>query len=371
MKDTPASSQQRLGYLIVIIIMSFVSGLVGGIVGQKDYQEQVNLLNFNNLTEKIKQQVAKDIEPSDLLIEIEPSIAEVYQYGDQGISKTTKKDTGTQAIDTLTGGIHFEGYALAVTSDGWMIAPTQAVTGTLPNIRIVDSEGTTYTPDKKIDDVATGLSFIKTSAHGMKPISMSSDILTTYPQDHFLIENKTSITPITVTPLGYSADIARNPIQTTTSLKKVYNFSTVFSTLGAPVVTKQKEVIGVTTQNGVIPLAYIQDQLTQVLRTGAIARASLGLNYIDRAWWSAPLKDPKYQDIKTGAIVLTDKKINLVSPQGAVTLSNGDTILAVNQEKVSASRSLSEIIQQYKINDVVTLSVMQNGVQKTYQVSLQ
>ncbi len=357
---------QRIWFLVSMMAVSLLSGMVGGLFGQSAYRDQLNSLSPATLSERITVRREKELSPAEILGEVAPSMLSVYRV--DGKNKKTGKES---SLELLVSDSARSGYALAATADGWLIIPSESLDPKLENIVIVDHLGLSYIPQKRIDDTAINLSYVKISAQNLKPFSFSSEISLEFPLNGYLLEDPSTITSYIVNSPGYVATKSpKEMLQTVSMLSKVYNYQESFTERGQIVVSAKKEVIGVTSSRGIIPLWPARDALDGVLRSGTVTRPTLPLSYLDNAWLPLPPLDEKKNPLRYGATVVTDKPVVLKGPKGAISLGSGDVIASVNDERIEKVRSLSEIIHQYKKGDVVMMKVNQRGVTQTSQITL-
>lgn len=356
---------KRIIALFGIVVVSGLAGMVGGLFGQSAYQAQLSRLTPPSLLETSTTRLAAEKIPAEILEEVGASIFSIF-VSEKSVAKKGK------VAETQ---IRFVGYGVAVTTDGWMVAPTSIV-GAVEGMQILDRDRVQYRIARRIDDTAIPLSYLKLESArvvSLKPISFPALLQKTLPLTGYRIHDYQTITPFTLTGLGYlpaASGIAT--VQAPGVLAKRFNYSEQFSIAGQPIITTKQEVVGLTSAQGIVPIASVREGLDQVLRAGEVRRPSLPLSYVDNAWTLLPSIDPKVQSSRVGALVTGTAPINLKGQTTTpVVLMPNDVILAVNDERIDQQRSLSEIIQQYKVGDIVTLGVQRGDKTQNFMVALQ
>jgi len=151
---------------------------------------------------------------------------------------------------------------------------------------------------------------------------------------------------------------------------------------GGPLLNLKGEVIGINTATVVgaqnigfaIPVNKAKKDIEQVKATGKIVYPFLGVYYIlitdnlqknfnlpvDYGVWIGRNADG----------TKSDSSIFPNSPADKAGLKQGDIILEINGEKITADNSLSKIIQNYNPGDKVALKIISNKAEKTIEIVL-
>jgi serine protease Do len=149
---------------------------------------------------------------------------------------------------------------------------------------------------------------------------------------------------------------------------------------GGPLLNISGQVIGINTaidQQGqlvgfAIPSNDISRALASFQKNGRITRAFLGVRYV---LINQSLADQQKLPRNYGALIVrgqtvTDLAVVPGSPADKAGLVENDIILEVNGTKVDDSNSLSALLQNYNIGDVITLKVYDKGNEKDIKVTL-
>jgi len=124
----------------------------------------------------------------------------------------------------------------------------------------------------------------------------------------------------------------------------------------------------------VIPLNHFIDVFNDLLKYQTIERPYFGVNYIDLSV-ARGLPVAVGENLTAGALIFGGQEYRVTavaanSPAAKARLKLGDIILQVNDDLVDARHSLTELIQQYKVGDVVKLVVQNSGEVREVEVGL-
>ena len=117
------------------------------------------------------------------------------------------------------------------------------------------------------------------------------------------------------------------------------------------------------------PIDYFNSIMKSAVQKEEISRSYLGVNFIDLE--SAPNLSIEQ---KQGALISGDSSRRAVianSPAQKAGLQTGDIIIKVENEEVSRSRTLPELIQDYDSGVSVNLTVLRNGKELGISVALE
>ncbi len=149
---------------------------------------------------------------------------------------------------------------------------------------------------------------------------------------------------------------------------------------GGPLLNLSGDVIGVNvaiaqgSQNigFALPINSVKQSIESVEATGKIVRPYLGIRYLQI---DAELKDANNLSVDYGALVKAGANNELAvipgSPADKAGIVENDIVLEVDGIKLDSSTSLSSIIREKKIGQVVNLKILHKGVQKNVSVTLE
>jgi 2-alkenal reductase len=147
---------------------------------------------------------------------------------------------------------------------------------------------------------------------------------------------------------------------------------------GGPLFNMQGEVVGVNTlgiptnEQGLpvqglffaVPSNTVQAMVTQLIETGSISRAFLGVTYYELS----PEMARTYElPVQYGALV---SEVSGGSPAEEAGLERNDIITAVNGTEVAQNQAFSELMLPLQPGDTVTLTVLREGETGDVQVTL-
>lgn len=347
--------------LVGILVVSGLSGMVGGLYGQSAYQEQLTRLTLPTLRDTSTTRTSGEQTPAELLQEVGGSILTVFTAENEVPKK------GKMVEQKLV----MSGYALAITTDGWVVAPTSTI-GDIKTTQIIDRDRKQYRIAKRVDDTAVPLSYLRLESEQsilLKPIVFPAVQARTLPLSGYFIRDYRTIEPLVFAGLGYPV-AAEATKQQSSVLGKRFNYYQQHSVTGQPFISTKQEVLGVSVAEGFVPLDSIRSGLEQVLRSGVIKRPNLGVTYADNSWVVMPISG-------TGGVARVGATVTSVIPSAKpkeiapIALKVGDVITTVNDERIDDRRSLSEILQEYKVGDTVTLGLQRGAKTETLKVLLQ
>lgn len=145
---------------------------------------------------------------------------------------------------------------------------------------------------------------------------------------------------------------------------------------GGPLVNAAGQVIGINTAVGsgnnlgfAIPISSIKGMLKSITETGKIQRAYLGVYYDSLTTDSAK----KYGLSVTAGAYVHNSNGNAViadSPAAKAGIKDGDVIVRVNGAKVGENGSLGTLIGEYAPGDTISLTIWNDGSERTVDVTL-
>jgi len=240
------------------------------------------------------------------------------------------------------------GSAMVLTNDGWVMLPTSLRGAYGSNVRLVSGEEV-YVIETWIDDAATGMSFVKTNIAGTPAAFGSSTSVTTGDVVFVVGEGSTAMRLIQNhrdVPLVERSDAYERTFVLDAPVK---------APVGSFVADVTGSLIGVLIDDlHVRPLHQVTPAFDQILATGDVSRARLGVSVVDEA------RIVDDANVREGMRVVAG-----ASP----VLEVGDVVLRVNGEDFDR-RTLAEMILAALPEAQVTMVILRDGTEHEVSVTL-
>lgn len=259
------------------------------------------------------------------------------------------------------------GSAIAVTSDGWLVAARDAVKEKSSYGILVS--GRVYPIEKTVVDPFSDLAFVKAGVQTLQPVRFSS------------VEADLGTIGIVGSVRGSDfqgelAGLTRERARSISS-KNPYESSernSSFFTMGGDrgmgpgsgAFNVSGDLMGVHDGiNGFVRASRIIKALSEVLKEGKVGVTTLGVTVLDLGYVgidqraiTAPLQGARIQSIATGSSASHAK------------LQVGDVILKIEDESLTGEKSVSELIQEYQPGTKVSLEILRNADTLDVEVTL-
>jgi len=170
---------------------------------------------------------------------------------------------------------------------------------------------------------------------------------------------------------GEETEVLRGAIQTDVAINQ--------GNSGGPLINTEGDVIGINTaiifgaQNigFALPINWAKRDTEDILKYGKIERPYLGLRYM---MLNKKLKEQYELSSDCGALVISDHLPNShavvpSSPADKAGIKENDLITEVNGKKIGEKEELADLIQEFKINDEVELTLLRNG-NETFKIKV-
>lgn len=347
-------SPLRIFILVALFAWALAAGYAGSKLARFEQEARLEQMRPVIFEDRTKTSESRESVMQDVWSDVHPSILSLYS--------APQKPSSVQ--DELLVASQLRGFAVALTSDGWLAT---SVRDGKDSLVAIDGTKAVFRPEKILNDPATGLWFLKIKAMNLKPINLG-DIDGVLPQEGYLVR-PSSIDRISLSMLGYGIPtVIQDTIRSSALLEKRLNPDQRYAESGLPVSNGAKEVIGLATERGILPISYMRASFRDVLKNGAIARPRLPIRYTDL---SHVERVSTSKDEKSGARVVAEKYELLTTPTGTEKLYPGDLIIGVNDEDVNGNRSLSELLHQYKPGETVILKIRHGSSTRLSKIRLQ
>ena len=287
--------------------------------------------------------------------------------------------------ESLLGGADGTGSGVIFDPSGWILT-NRHVVEEADSLTVALSDGRTFTGVVYGIDTFTDLAIIKVDGVDLPsaPIGTSRDLAPG--QLAIAIGNplgyENTVTTGIVSGLGRminasdanqtsAPETLRNLIQTDAAINP--------GNSGGPLVNSAGQVIGIntavsTTAQGLgfaIPIDIAKPIIDQALAGEPIARPMIGIRYLPI---TPALADEQGLPVDFGALVGSTRtdlpSIIPDSPAAVAGLQDGDIIVSVDGQQITAERDLSTLIVNYDPGDTVTLRVLRDNSAREVQVTL-
>ena len=277
------------------------------------------------------------------------------------------------------------GTGIIVSEDGYVMTNNHVIDGAT-TVSVIDSEGALYDDVEVIGrDPLNDIAFLKiNSTDTFTPAALGNSSSIRVGQQVVAIGNALGQYSNTVTS-GIVSGTGR-PVTASSGYGDSESLTDLIQTdasinsgnSGGPLVNMSGQVIGINTAivedaNGIgfsIPINSTKGVLAEVLATGEVSRAYLGVNYLS----VTPDVAREYDlPVNYGAYVYASQGANAVasgSPAAEAGLQTNDIILKINDETIGEDGGLSSIIGQYRPGDTVTITYLRDGKEATTKLTL-
>ena len=369
--------RRKLGKYASLIIVGLLVCGVGGFAGGwlagsmrgadsgVDMQHMIQSDGSTTVTleEEAISSVAAKVSPSVVSIVTTTSARSVWGYSSQGA-----------------------GTGIIVSKDGYIMTNNHVIKGA-SKVSVVLADGTEYDKVAVVgSDPLNDIAFVKIEGvSNLTPAELGNSGKLRIGQRVVAIGNALGQFDSTVTS-GIVSAMGRPLVASSSDGSDSENLTDLIQTdaainsgnSGGPLVDLAGRVIGINTAvatdaNGIgfaIPINATRGVLAEVLEHGKVARAYLGVRYLDV---TASLASSKDLDSKKGAFVSADGETHPVvkgGPADKAGVKADDIILKVDDDVIGIAGSMSSIIGQYRPGDKVTLTVLRDGKEITLNAEL-
>ena len=279
------------------------------------------------------------------------------------------------------------GTGVIVSSDGYIITNKHVINGA-NEISVVLDDGTTYEDVKLMaTDPLNDIAFLKiddvddlevATLGNSKTISVGQQVIAI---GNALGQYQNTVTAGIISGLGRSVTAADSNGRNAETLSDMIQTDAAINSgnSGGPLVNAAGEVIGINTATSsaaenmgfAIPISSVKGMLSQLIETGEAKRAYLGVYSVE----ITPEIAKAYNlPVTAGAYLYSSSNYSAVvkdTPASKAGLKDKDIVTAINGVKVGAAGSLSSLIGEYKVGDIVQLTVVREGNEIAVNVTLE
>lgn len=275
------------------------------------------------------------------------------------------------------------GTGIVVSKDGYILTNNHVVQDTSA-VSVVDYKGNLYKSVEVIGrDPLNDVAFLKINSNDtFTPAEIGNSATLRTGQQVVAIGNALGQYSNTVTS-GIISGTGR-PITASDSSGRSESLTDLIQTdasinpgnSGGPLVNLSGQVIGINTAvaadaNGIgfaIPINAAKGMLRGVLKNGVVARAYIGVNYINitpevaREYKLPTLNGALVSGGASGAVAQN-------SPAQKAGLESGDVITKIDDNKIGQHGSLSSVIGLYQPGETATITFIRDGSEQTTQIT--
>ncbi len=387
----------RGGLVIVAIILSFIMGILGGVVGlvlatsaPESIQKTLGIDQLKSAvsgvvnTEKIK--VEEESATIDAAKKVAPAVVSVTFTKD--VNVTNPFDFWGQGSDIIQqkGG----GSGFIITADGLIATNKHVVSDSNAKYTVITNDGKTYDAKVVAQDPTLDLAVMKIEASGLPVVEIGSSDALQVGQKVLAIGNALGEFQNTVTE-GVISALSRSIVasdisvqQGSESLDGLLQTDAAINAgnSGGPLVNLRGQVIGINTATAAkgqaegigfaIPIDMAKGAIDSVKKSGKIIRAYLGVNTIQL---NKDIADKMQITVVEGFLIASDASQGIRgvvkgSPAEKAGLREGDVITELRGNKVGQNNPLITELRKYQPNDEVEVKFLREGKEKTVKVKL-
>lgn len=359
---------RQLSLLLGIIFIAFTSGMLGaGLILQTNDAPNITsnpAVDGNELSTGSEKSVSKIVEsvgPSVVSIVVESQASTIF-------GTVMQSGAGTGVI---------------ISSDGYILTNNHVV-GNSKSATVMLDDGTVYENVEVVgSDPLNDIAFMKIKdAKDLPTVTLGDSSTVKVGQQVVAIGNALGQYQNTVTT-GILSGVGRPVTAGSESGGQQENLVDLLQTdaainsgnSGGPLVNMAGQVIGINTAivadaNNIgfsIPINSTKGLIEELLKTGEVKRAFLGVNFINIT--PSVAKELKLS-VTEGAYVFGDNAVSPNSPAAKAGIEKGDIITKINDNQIGRSQGLSTIIGMYRPNTKVTITILRDGKTITKDVTL-
>ncbi len=368
---------------VLMVILVFFSGAVGGIGG-------VILLSSNNSSLAKKLGLANltipTVSTQKITVQESSAIIDATKKVANSVVSITLKSTAQnmfgQTYQTSAAGTGF-----IITSDGLILTNKHVASDKTAAYTVVTYDGTAYDAQVQSLDPVYDLAVMKINARNLPVVDLgdSSDLQVgqwVVAVGNALGQFSNTVTAGIISGKGRQIDASSETGSNSETLSGLLQTDAAINpgNSGGPLVNLAGQVVGINTAvasgaQGIgfaIPINSAKADIDSIKSTGAIVRPYLGVRYVEI---TPDVAKANNLSVDYGALIqgsgLGSPAIVSGSPAEKAGLAENDIILSVNGTKIDQNNSLLSLVQQYKVGDSITLSVLSKGKTKDVKVTLE
>ncbi|MDO8667967.1 MAG: PDZ domain-containing protein [bacterium] len=370
-------------YLAIIVIMAFVLGFGGGLVGSvmgRAYliDPSLGFLPFGNLdfsASKYDGQGLVISNAQNVIVQQDAKINEtVNLVGSSlvGIYKKKPAPAKPSKVFTLENFYKINepsGQGFIITSDGWIVT-SLALVKNYNDYVVIAKDKKIYQIDKAATDSLTKFNFIHVSARDL-PVRKLAETQDIKKGDLTVGVNWLGLNLISSIS-GFSESNGLVKSSDSFSRKIVLNDKPSAEFKGSVIFNLAGDALGLINDGGEVePISHLSGAIKSLFKNKIGIRPSLGVNYINLAELAEAYGETSLW--QKGVIIYKDLKAPAIkknSPAERSGLREGDIIISVDGVELNKDNNLTEIIQDHLAGETVSLLVSRQGEEREIKVML-
>lgn len=362
------------GFVIFVIILSFVMGALGGIGGliflsstSETFRSKLGLEPLKELAEVGKTEKVTVEESSaviDVVKKVSPAVVSIT-------SKRNIEDFFGRVISQEGGGTGF-----IITNDGLILTNKHVISDDNADYSVITNDGKTYEAKILAKDPFNDLAVVKIEATGLSVVDLGDSDKVEVGSRVIAIGNalgefRNTVTTgvlsarertLTASDASGSGETLEGLLQTDAAIN--------FGNSGGPLVNIRGQVIGINTavaDKGVaegigfaIPINTAKSAIESVQKSGKISRPYLGIRYV---FLNKELAKLNNLPSEKGALIMgSGNQVGVLpgSPAAKAGIKEKDIILKIEGQEIDEDHSIARVLQRYQPGDEVTLEVLRD-----------
>ena len=377
---------KTFGQLLLVILISFLSGLLGSLAVLQFNQKQGN--GEQNSAAVTQTAVNNENSTTQAVDKVKDAVVSIITYsGNSQSSFVGSDDTDT---DSNTEQINSEGSGVIYKKDGddaYLVTNTHVISGAKKvDVRLAD--GTKVPGEIVGSDTYSDIAVVKISSEKVSTVAEFGDSSQLAVGETAIAigsplgsEYANTVTQGIVSSLNRHVSlksedgqaISTNAIQTDTAINP--------GNSGGPLINIQGQVIGITSSkiasNGgtsveglgfAIPANDVKNIIKQLEKDGKVTRPALGIHMVNLTNLStADLQKLKLPDNVTSGVVVRSVQTNMPANGH---LQRFDVITKVDDKAISSTTELQSALYSHSIGDSMTVTYYRNGKEETTKIKL-
>ncbi|MBT4516710.1 MAG: serine protease [Candidatus Komeilibacteria bacterium] len=351
-------TSQRPPSMFNLTLWTILVGLIAGFGGYllANYilpSDSANYFNISNPNRDIKVSIEQPL--TNFGDDHQKSIAGIYK-----ILRAVSPSVG----QPLFSADNFLGSAVVVTSDGWLMTTNQVVANNQVSVILGDK---VYEVEELLEDEFSSTVFLKINEASLQPVDFQLiDDIKVGEKLFTMVDVANSYDHLFATTYLSNAHYSSDKYLYTDVVDYYVKITGENLDSGAPYFNLDGNLIGLSyimsDETVLLPSEYLRQAVKHLLND--TERPRLGIRYVDME------NNSGFE--RKGSLVYNPQYAAVVynSPAYKAGIKSGDQIVAINNDIVSSYRTLTAVLQSYRLGDKVLIKILRKGVEQDIEVSL-